>query len=106
MLLRAAVPTTIAGCVALLAYLDDLARDADDLDSSPVSQSRNGLGLARIAKAAIPAKPLTAEPVQNPDPAALEVAATAALKLILETSEAGSQMETRCQIPNSMWAEL
>ena len=32
MLLRATVPTTIAGCVALLASLDELARDADARD--------------------------------------------------------------------------
>jgi hypothetical protein len=35
MLLRATVPTTIAGCVALLAYLDELARDADARDLWP-----------------------------------------------------------------------
>ena len=106
MLLRATVPATITICVAFLAYLDDPARDAADTDVRPPARDRCRLGLPRIAKAAIPTKPLTAEPVHNLDPGRLEVAATAALELILETSEAGSQMETRCQIPNSMWAEL
>jgi hypothetical protein len=40
MLLGATVPTTIAGCVALLAYLDELARDADASTCGPPARVR------------------------------------------------------------------